>query len=112
MSNLIGIIVLAGAAMWVGLEPRPVADPDGSAVVPECELAAEWVDANADALPTTLEEFGEHSIAFRRAIYGALDVEARISLWEENLAAIAHEVTSSEKRLFLDKVSHELEGHL
>ena len=112
MSKLLGVFILVGAGMWVVPEPISVAYPDRSGVVSECELAKEWVAANINALPTTPEAFGEHSVAFRRAIYGALDMEARISLWQENLAAVALEATSSEQRLLLDRVSRELEGHL
>ena len=110
MSKLLGIIVFAGAVTWI----VPQLNPDTSSDVPgdvlECELAKEWVAANLDELPTTLNAFAEHSITFRRAIFGALDSDVRISLWREHLAAVAHEFASSEQRLFLERVSRELDG--
>ena len=111
MSKLLGIILVAGT-IWLAPEPGAESIPDAGVDVPECVLASQWVSANVDALPTTLEAFGEHSATYRRAIYGALDSEARISLWREHLAAVTPEVTSPEQRLFLDRVSRELEGHL
>lgn len=112
MSKLLGIFLLAGAAIWLAPEPGAESISDAAVDVPECELARQWVSANLNALPTTLEAFSEHSATYRRAIYGALDPEVRISLWRENLAAVAKEVTSPEHRFFLDRVSRELEGHL
>lgn len=110
MSKLFGIIPLACIAIWA--VPAPGRDASSNTPVPECELAKEWVAANLDALPTTLDAFGEHSLTFRRAIYGALDTEIRISLWRENLAAVAHEATLPEQRLFLERVSRDLDGYL
>ena len=111
MSKLLGIVLVAGA-IWLAPEPGAESIVDAGVDIPECVLASQWVSANVDALPTTLEAFGEHSATYRRAIYGALDSEARISLWREHLAAVTPEVTSPEQRLFLDRVSRELEGHL
>ena len=110
MSKLFGIIPLACIAIWA--VPAPITEASSDTLVPECELAAEWVEANLDALPTTLEAFGEHSITFRRAIYGALDTDVRISLWRENLATVAHEATSPEQRLFLERVSRDLDVYV
>ncbi|MYA41060.1 MAG: bacteriocin fulvocin C-related protein [Gemmatimonadetes bacterium] len=110
MSKLFGIIPLACIAIWA--VPAPGNDASSNTPVPECELAKEWVAANLDALPTTLDAFGEHSLTFRRAIYGALDTEIRISLWRENLAAVAHEATLPEQRLFLERVSRDLDGYV
>ncbi len=112
MSKLLGIVLLASASIWWVPEPGAELISDAAVDVPECELARQWVSANLDALPTTLEEFGEHSATYRRAIYGALESGARISLWREHLAAVTAEVKSPEQRLFLDRVSHELDGHL
>ncbi len=108
MNTLFGIIALATATVWPGPEAYVDQFPGASAFTPECVLAEEWVEANLDALPTTLEAYSDYSIPYRNAIYNALDVEARISLWTEHLAAVAHEVTSPEQRLFLQMVPLEL----
>ena len=112
MSKLLSILVLLGTITWT----VPKLYPDASSNVPggvlECELAEEWVATNLDKLPTTLNAISEHSITFRRAIFRELDTRVRISLWREHLAAVAHDVTSSEQRLFLVRVSGELDGLL
>jgi len=57
----------------------PLTDP------PECVLAAQWVGAHADDLPTTLSELSPFSMTYRRAIYDALPPDARVSLWREHM---------------------------
>jgi hypothetical protein len=52
---------------------------------PECVVAAAWVHAHADVLPTTLAEFSTFSMAHRRAIYSALPPNVRVSLWREHM---------------------------
>jgi len=71
MSKLFLGIALASTAIWS--VPESSVDPvrDTRAEVSECELAEEWVAANLNVLPKTLGEFAEHSVTFRRAIYGA-----------------------------------------
>ena len=101
MNTLFRIIALMTAPVWTGPEFDFHPSPGVSVAVPECVLATEWVEANPDALPTTLESYSTYSSAYRRAIYEALDVEARISLWKEHLASVAHAITSPEQRLFL-----------
>lgn len=108
----IGFVVLMGSAIWAVPQPKADSVPGVSAVVPECELATQWVAANPDALPTTIEAFSEHSITFRRAIYKALDTDVRISLWQEHLVAVAHEVKSPQQCLFLSEVSRDLNRYL
>jgi hypothetical protein len=52
---------------------------------PICVVAAEWVEDNPEALPTTLEGFADFSIPYRRAIANAMEPELRSSLWIEQL---------------------------
>ena len=104
MNTLFSVTVFAVAAIWT------------ASVVPadtrECELAKEWVEAHRDALPTTLGAFSEHSMTYRRAIYRALDVEARISLWQQHVATVADQVTLPEQRIFLQRAIPELGSYL
>ena len=100
MNTLFSVTVFAVAAIWTA----SVVPADTS----ECELAKEWVEAHRDALPTTLGAFSEHSMTYRRAIYRALDVEARISLWQQHVATVADQVTLPEQRLFLQRAIPEL----
>ena len=109
---LVGFVALMGSAIWTVPQPKADSSPDVPAVVPECELADQWVAANLDALPTTLATFGEHSTTFRRAIYKALDTDVRISLWKEHLVAVARDVESPQQRLFLSEVSRDLDHYL
>ncbi len=104
MNMFFSVTVLAVAAIWTA----SVAPAD----TPECELAKEWVEAHHDALPTTLVALSEHSMIYRRAIYQALDVEARISLWQEHVATVADQVTLPEQRLFLQRAMPELGRYL
>ena len=104
MNTLLPITALAIAAIWTA----SVAPVD----TPECELAKEWVEAHHDELPTTLVAFSEHSVIYRRAIYRALDVEARISLWQEHLTVVADQVTLPEQRRFLQRAMRELGRYL
>ncbi len=113
MSKLFLVIVLASTAIWSVPESSVDTVLDTRAGVSECELAEEWVAANLDALPKTLAAFGEHSVTFRRAIYGALDTEARVSLWRQNLVAVADGAAiSPEQRLYLEELSGMLDGYL
>ena len=109
---LFGFVALVGTAFGAVSQPKAGSFPDASAGVPECELAAQWVADNLDALPTTLDAFSEHSITFRRTIYSALDIDVRISLWREHLAGVAHEVKSPHQRLFLREISRDLNRYL
>ena len=43
--------------------------------LPICVVAAEWVQDNPEALPTTLEGFADFSIPYRRAIANAMEPE-------------------------------------
>ncbi len=104
MNTLLPITALAIAAIWTA----SVAPVD----TPECELAKEWVEAHRDELPTTLAAFSEHSVIYRRAIYRALDVEARIVLWQEHLTVVADQVTLPEQRRFLQGAMPELGRYL
>ncbi len=108
MKTLFPVIALALSAIWAVPEP----DAIGVAGTPECELANEWVEAHRDALPTTLGAFSEHSMIYRRAIYQALDVEDRISLWQEHIATVADQVTLPQQRLFLERAMPELGRYL
>lgn len=101
MNTLFQIVALATAAVWPGPASHVDQFPGASAVTPECVLAEAWVEANLDALPTTLEAYRDYSIPYRNAIYSALGVEARVSLWREHLRAVADEVTSPKQRRFL-----------
>ncbi len=105
---LFGFVALLGSAIWAAPQPKAESSADVSAVVPECVLAERWVEAHREALPTTLVAFSEHSMIYRRAIYRALDVEARISLWQEHVAAVADQVTLPDQRLFLQRAIPEL----
>jgi hypothetical protein len=53
--------------------------------LPICVVAAEWVQDNPEALPTTLEGFADFSIPYRRAIANAMEPEVRSSIWIEQL---------------------------
>ncbi|WP_241758520.1 bacteriocin fulvocin C-related protein [Myxococcus landrumensis] len=44
-----------------------------------------WVDANADRLPTTLEDVSRFPTEYRRAIQVALAPEQQVSLWKEHI---------------------------
>ncbi len=112
MSKLLVAFLLVGAVVWSTPESGVDGSADASVAVSECELANEWVAAHRDALPKTLEAFGEHSVTFRRAIYGALDTDARISLWRQNLTAVSRGDVSPGQRLFLERVSRELDYYL
>lgn len=54
-------------------------------MIPEDEQSLEaidnWVERNADNLPSDYETFTQHSPAYRRVIYSKLDNEAKGSLW-------------------------------
>ena len=109
---LFGFVALMGSAVWAAPQPKAGSSADVSAAVPECVLAERWVEAHREALPTTLVAFSEHSVVYRRAIYRALDVEARISLWQEHIAAVADQVTLPEQRLFLQRAIPELDRYI
>lgn len=104
MKTFLPITALAIAAIWTaGVAP---------ADRPECVVAAEWVEAHRASLPTTLAAFSEHRLAYRRAIYRALDVETRAALWREHIAAVAEQVTQPEQRLFLERTIPAVDGYL
>ncbi len=113
MSKLLfGFVALMGSAVWAAPQPKAGSSADVPAVIPECVLAERWVEANRASLPTTLAAFSEHSMAYRRAIYDALDVEARISLWQEHVATVADQVKLPEQRLFLQGAIPELDKYV
>lgn len=68
MNTLFQIVALATAAVWPGPASHVDQFPGASAVTPECVLAEAWVEANPDALPTTLEAYRDYSIPYRNAI--------------------------------------------
>ncbi len=108
MTKLLAIVILAGTATWSAPQLHIGASADVPRDVPACELADQWVAANPNKLPTTLEAFVAHSIAVRRAIYDALDAETRVSLWREHLGIVIHEATSLTQRQFLNGVTRDL----
>ena len=109
MTKLLSILVLTGI---VTLTVPQLNSSDAPGDVPECVLAEQWVAANRDALPTTLDAFLEHSVVFRHVIFDALDGAVRASLWREHLAVVVEEVTSPGQRAFIEMVSGELDGDL
>jgi hypothetical protein len=52
---------------------------------PECVVAAAWVRAHHDQLPTTLAGLSRHSTLYRRAIYVALAPATREAMWREHM---------------------------
>ncbi|MCP3104283.1 bacteriocin fulvocin C-related protein [Myxococcus sp. K15C18031901] len=50
----------------------------------ECVEAEAWVRANTNQLPTTYNDFSQHSMAYRKAIFAALPPEARSALWRQH----------------------------
>lgn len=52
---------------------------------PECAVAAAWVRAHPDRLPTTLGEFARYDKLHRRAIYDALPPATRQAMWRQHL---------------------------
>ncbi len=109
MNKLLSILVLTGIVTLTVPQPN---SSDALGDVPECVLAEQWVAANRDALPTTLDAFLEHSVVFRHVIFDALDGAARASLWREHLAVVVEEVTSPRQRAFIEMVSRQLDGDL
>lgn len=56
----------------------------------ECERAEDWVRQNHAKLPTTLIEFSQHTVPYRRAIFRAVTNETRVALWREHLQRYSH----------------------
>ena len=52
---------------------------------PECAVAAAWVRAHPEALPTTLAGLSGYSRLYRRAIYDAATPAVREAMWREQL---------------------------
>lgn len=57
---------------------------------PDCVRATEWVQANRDNLPTTLDGYSSLDPAVRRAAYLAVPRATKIALWDEQLTAYAN----------------------
>lgn len=96
--------------VWVGASALSLllaAVTAASAPKSECQIAREWVAANADALPSTLAELSTHSMAVRRQVVAVLPVEKRVSLWREHFAAIlaGTESFTPQQRAFVEEVS-------
>jgi len=109
MTKLLSILALTGI-VTIAVPHLNSSNVPGD--VPECVLAEQWVAANRDALPTTLDAFLEHTVVFRHVIFDALDGAARASLWREHLALVVEEVISPEQRAFIEMVSGEIDGYL
>ena len=108
MPKLIATFILLATVTWTGSQFHPDATADAPREVPACELADQWVAANRDKLPTSLDAFVAHSIVVRQAIYDALDAETRASLWREHLGIVIHEAALSTQRQFLNEVTRDL----
>ncbi|HET7464649.1 MAG TPA: bacteriocin fulvocin C-related protein [Longimicrobium sp.] len=52
---------------------------------PACVVAARWVRAHHDRLPTTLAEYARYDQVHRRAIYDALPPATRQAMWRQHL---------------------------
>jgi hypothetical protein len=77
---------------WAAVAPIVIASSIGLLTAarpqkprPLCEIAHSWVMDHSGKLPTSLDEFVTYPKAYRRAIYTALPVEARVHLWQEFL---------------------------
>ena len=66
MTKLLAIVIFAGTVTWTVPQLHPDASADTPGDVPACELADQWVAANPDKLPTTLDAFVAHSIPVRQ----------------------------------------------
>jgi hypothetical protein len=87
------------------LAARAVREPDD----PECVVAARWVEANRDALPTTLSEISSYTLAYRKAIFRALPRATQVDLWREQLDYYMRETHLTRvQREFLGEVRAEI----
>jgi hypothetical protein len=77
---LLVLVVLSSVAVLGAASGRPK---------PPCEIAHDWAvgQATSHRLPTTLPEFSQYSLPFRRAIYSELTADQRIALWREHLTS-------------------------
>lgn len=58
------------------------------AVKPECQVANEWVEANRNNLPNTLDEISTYPTLYRRKIFAALPPQQQVALWSDHLTRI------------------------
>jgi hypothetical protein len=67
---------------------------------PDCVRAGEWVQANRDNLPTTLDGLSSLDPAVRRAAYLAVPRTVKIAIWDEQLTAYSNsgELTDDQVR--------------
>lgn len=92
----------------VGLTSVPKVNPE-----PECVTAAKWVAENTDRLPTSLDEFSEYSLTYRKAIYRELSTPERETLWRAHIDQVLSNVALTvDQRLFLQRVKGLLGTHL
>jgi len=77
-SILVGLsAVVAGLTAATGPSDKPL-----------CELAQEWVAARGEHLPSTLDQFEQYPLAYRRAIYNELTPDVHALLWQQHLTLI------------------------
>lgn len=76
----------------------------------ECEIAADWVAANGENLPTTLREISTYPMAYRRAIHAALPKAVQMELWHDHIGTFltAESTLTEEQRAFLKGVNADL----
>jgi hypothetical protein len=69
---------------------------------PECEQAADWVNAHKGRLPATLAKIAAFPRAYRHAIMGQLPADARATVWRARLSQISQRPLTSEQRRVVD----------
>jgi hypothetical protein len=78
-------LVLAAAIAANALGTRSVVNAANTKSL--CQVANDWAVSNRANLPTTLNGFSEHELAYRKAIYNLITIEQRRELWREHLTS-------------------------
>lgn len=81
---------------------------------PTSSRAKAWVEANASALPSTLDEMSALPLPYRRRAFEAAPPDVKSALWKEHLGRVItnHPDLSTEKRHFLERARDALSAEV
>lgn len=121
MASFLGVVTHGAVAQS---SVKPFWEPDNEAGVSTpsrlfdpaatCQEITTWIAEFRDELPTTLDELSTYPLSYRRAIYGALSLGARTSLWSEHLRSVllAEPGLRAEQKQLVVEVLYSLERYM